>query len=273
MGIRRVLGYIVSLFDYNEVDNNIRAELRTATLKKGAIFYFGGIFLFLLTSFLLTTLSIAYLMMVYDATSAGALVVSAKPAITEGFVISSLIYYGLITLPYLFLGSFLHQGIMFFLMRVIARGRGTYAQQYAMSSYITLALGLGMLFMVPVAIVSLILPCFMLFFLLVYLLAAVYLALFVQAKVLTAVHKVSFPSAFAVALVVSLGSVVAYILLQLIVGKFGLFPDFTATYAIANMGNMSVPDLSGISLPSVPANATDAGNATALDLTNISNTT
>ena len=266
MGVKRVLGFIASLFDFMGADASLRNELPKANLRAGIRNFLIGIFLFLLSSFALAALSVVYLMLVYDATSAASLVVTAKPAITPGFIASSLLYFGVIMLPFLFVGSFLHQGIVYLLMRALG-GRGSYQQQYFMSSYVTLALGLASLGM-PVALaIGIVLPCALLFFALTYIVGAAYLALFVQAKILVAVHKVSFGPALAVALLAALGSLAAYGLLQLAVASYGLGPDFTATFGMAGMNasvlNMSVtglPNLSGIQgLPGM--NASQAGAA------------
>ncbi len=258
---------MASLFDFINVDAYLRNELPKAGLLAGVRNFLLGIFLFLLSSFALATLSVVYLMLIYDATSAASLVVSAKPAITTGFLASSLLYFGVITLPFLFLGTFLHQAVVFLMMKVLARGKGTYMQQYFMSSYVTLALGIASLGMPLALAAGVFLPFVLLFFALTYLAAAAYLALFVQAKILMAVHKIGFNPALAVSLLVSLGSLVAYVVLQLIVAKYGLGPDFTATFGIAGMNtsmlNVNItglPNISGIQGPLLPgANASHAG--------------
>ena len=260
MGARRVLGVAAGLFDFKNLDNLVRGELPQARLGSGVLKYAIGIFLFLLTSFLLTTISIVYLMLTYEAMAGTSLVVTAKPAITSGFIISSLIYFGLALFPFLFLGSFLHQGVVYLMMRVLG-GRGSFATQYYLNSYITLALGAGSLGFVPVFIISIFLPCFNLFFLLVYFIAMVYLAIYVQARMLMASHRANFAPSLVVAIIISIGSLAAYAVFQLLLIKAGIGPDFTATFNIAGINTSTIgvnvtglPNMSG--LPNISTNNT-----------------
>jgi hypothetical protein len=256
MGLRRILRLMLSFFDFKSLDSTLRAELPCATLFGGMYRYFFGILLTLLSSFALTTISILYLMVVYDSLSGTNLVASTRPAITGGFLMSSLIYFGLITFPFLFLGAFVHQGVLYVIMRVLG-GKGPLNAQYYMTSYITLALGVASLGFIPVAIISIFLPCFNLFFMLVYIAMAAYLALYVQAKMLVAVHRIPFASAFAAVLLVSIGSLLAYGALQFLVMQFGLGPDFTATFSIAGINESiinvsSMPNITGLPNASLP---------------------
>ncbi len=266
MGVKRVFRALASLFDFMSVDATLRDELPRAKLPTGVRNFLVGILIFLVSSFALAALSVVYLMLVYDATSAASLVITTKPTITTGFLVSSLVYFGLITLPFLFLGSFIQQGVMFLLMKAV-RGKGTYAQQYFMSSYIALALGISSL-MIPVAlVVGIFLPCVLLFFGLVYLVMVVYLGIFVQAKILMDVHKTKFIPSLVIALLVFLATLVAYILLQVAVTKYGLGPNFTATFGMSGMNTTllsmnatGLPNLGNI--PGLSTNSTAILNAT-----------
>jgi|GEM_PF-5649819 len=274
MGMNRVLRFTAGLFDFKNLDAILRDEVPKGRLMSGVYRYFVGIFFALFTSFSLTTLAIVYFMVAYDAMAGTSLVVTAKPAITSGFLISSLIYFGLITLPFLFFGTFLHQGIVYLLMRLLG-GRGTFGQQYSITSYITFALGVGSLAFIPIVIISLFLPCFNLFFLLTYLAGLAYLALFVQARMMVNTHRVPFITALLVSLLISVGSIAAYALLELALIKAGVGPDFTATFTIAGINSSSlglnVTGLPQIPFPNISPNMTVLGGL--INSTNITNTT
>jgi len=262
MSVKRVWGVLTSLFDFMTVDATLKSELSRANLVAGVRNFLVGILIFLVSSFALAALSVVYLMLVYDATSAASLVISAKPAITTGFIVSSLVYFGLITLPFLFIGSFIQQGVMLFLMRLV-RGKGTYAQQYFMSSYIALALGVSSL-MIPVALVAgIFLPCVLLFFGLVYLVMVIYLGVFVQAKILMAVHNAKFVPSLAISLLVFLCTLLAYLLLQLVVTNYGLGPNFTATFGMSGM-NTTLLSMNATGLPNLGAIHIGANSSTAV---------
>jgi len=275
MGIRRILKFSASLFDFKNLDAILRDEAQKGRLPSGVTRYFIGILLALFTSFALTTLAIVYLIATYNATVDTSLVATPRPAITTGFLISSVIYFGLVTFPFLFFGTFLHQGVVYLLMRLLG-GRGSFAQQYSITSYITFALGFGSLGFIPIAVLGLLLPCFNLFFLLIYLAALAYLALFVQTRMMVQVHKVPFMSALLVSVLITAGSFAAYALLELALMKAGLAPDFTATYSLVGINSSSLGvNMTGLPqlgpIPNISSNMTVISGL--VNSTNLTNTT
>jgi hypothetical protein len=275
MGVRRVLNFCGSLFDFKNIDSILMGEINKGKLAGGVLRYFFGVFFTVFTGFALATLAIVYLMVAYNAMSGTSLVVTATPSITSGFLESSLVYFGLITFPFLFFGSFLHQGIVYLVMRLMG-GRGAFAIQYSITSYLTFALGFGALGFIPVFVISLFLPCFNLFFLLTYLTATAYLALFVQAKMLANVHRVQYMSALVICLLISIGSLAAYGLLELALIKAGIGPDFQASFSLPGINTSSLGvNMGGLpqlgSMPNISSNTTVISGL--VNTTNLTNTT
>jgi hypothetical protein len=259
MDLKQTWRFIGDLFDMGDIDQNISAEIQRGNMKAGITRYLIGILLTLFTSFILATLAIAYMQFTYDSTSNIYPVQGPKPEITSGFIISSLIYFGLVMFPFLFLATFLHQGFIYAVMRILG-GRGSFKNQYSITSHLTLTIGLASLFFIPAFALSFFLPCFNLFWILAFVVTVLYLALIVQTKMLMAIHHSKFLTAMFVVLIASIGSVVFYALVQLLVMKFGIGPDFAASFALPNIPALdSLPQMSGSSVTNL-ANATNITN-------------
>ena len=259
MDLKQTLRFIGDLFDMSDIDRNMSNEIQRGSMKAGISRYLLGILLTLFTSFILATLAIVYMQFTYDSTSNIYPVQGPKPEITSGFIVSSLIYFGLVMFPFLLLATILHQGFIYAAMRILG-GRGSFKNQYSITSYLTLTLGLGSLFFIPAFVLSFFLPCFNLFWILVYIVAVLYLALIVQTRMLMVLHHSKFLTAMFVVIVASIGSVIFYALVQLLVMKFGLGPDFAASFTWPNMPNLdNLPQMSGTNVTGI-TNITNISN-------------
>jgi len=230
---RQAYGFVMELFNFTDLDSVIHGEMSKSSMR-------GGIMT-------LTFISVVYLGYVYDTLPASSLIHSIRPSLTSGLLMSSAIYFGLITLPFLFLWTVIHQSTVFLLSRLF-KGSGSFSTQYFMTSFITLAVGTGLLGFIPVFILSVFLPCFNLFYVLLYLVAAIYLALYVQARMLVAVHRISFPAALFIALLTFVAFVIAFGLLQFVLFKFGLGPDFAASFGEINPPGVNLTDVTTVNI-------------------------
>jgi hypothetical protein len=260
MGLIHAWDFTKSLFDLNNLEKNIKEEIPKGRGRYGLPSYGAGILLFLFSLFILSTLSIVFYGFLYDTLSDSYFVVTSKPEITYGFFITSVIYFGLLMFPYLFIGSLIYQGCIFALLKLMG-SKGSFKKQYFVTSYIALALGVGSLGFIVSSILGVFLPCLNLFFLLIFLGAGLYLVFYVQGKMLVEIHKTSLMIVMISILIVSIGSLIAFIGVNLLVEYFDLMPDFTATFTIEGINQ-------SISIPAID----DNGNAT-LNITNTTNTT
>jgi hypothetical protein len=257
MGLKHAWRFMIRLFDFQNLDSTIRDEIPKGRGRYGIPNYGAGIMMFLFTLFMLTTLALVYFGFLYDALSDSYFVVTTKPELTYGFVISSIIYFGLIMFPYFFVGSLIYQGLLFGLVKIMG-GKGKLNKQYYVTSYIALALGLGSLGFIIVSILGVFLPCLNVFFFLIYLAAAIYLVFFAQTKMLMILHHSKALPIIVAIFITSIGSVLAFIGIQLLVGHFGLFPDFTATFSIEGIRG----DIMDIGIPVVGEGEINATNIT-----------
>jgi len=232
-----------SLFDFTNLEKNIKEEIPKGRGRYGLPSYGAGILLFLFSLFMLSTLSIVFYGFLYDTLSDSYFVVTSKPAITYGFFVSSVIYFGLLMFPYLFVGSLIYQGLVYVLLRMMG-SKGSFKKQYFITSYVALALGVGSLGFIISSILGIFLPCLNLFFFLVFLGAGLYLVFYVQGKMLMEIHKTSLAIAIVAIMVVTIGSTIAFIGINLLIEYFNLMPDFTATFTIGAVNqSVSIPDV------------------------------
>jgi hypothetical protein len=129
--------------------------------------------------------------------------------------------------------------------------KGSFKKQYFITSYIALALGVGSLGFIVSSILGIFLPCLNLFFLMVFIGAGLYLVFYVQGRMLMEIHKTSLAIAVAAILVVSMGSTIAFIGVNLLIEYLDLMPDFTATFTIgATNQSVSIPESASNNLTS-----------------------
>jgi hypothetical protein len=242
MGLKHAWKFMISLFNYEKLDANIREEIPKGRGRYGLPSYGAGILLFLFSLFILSTLSIVFYGFLYDTLSDSYFVVPSKPEITYGVFISSLIYLGVLMFPYLSIGSLIYQGFIYALLKLMG-SKGSFRKQYFITSYIALALGFGSLGFIVSSILGVFLPCLNIFFFLIFLGAGLYLVLYVQGKMLVEIHKTSLMIAIITILIVSIGSLIAFIGVNLLIEHFDLMPDFTATFTIEGINqSISIPD-------------------------------
>ena len=239
--------FVLELFNFSELDGTLHRDMQKASLKGGILNSLSGIIIAVLSLLALTFISVVYLGYVYDTLPVSSLISAVRPSLTSGLLLSSTIYFGLITLPFLFIWIFIHQGMMFLLSRLF-KGTGSFSTQYFLTSFITLAIGSGSLGFVPVLILSVFLPCFNLFFFLLFLVASIYLVFYVQSKMLVAVHRISFPAAFIIVLISFLAFMAVYALLQFVLFTFGVGPDFTASFGSTSSPSVNLTDITTIHL-------------------------
>lgn len=257
MGLKHAWKLMLDLFDFKNLEQTIREEVPKGRGRYGIPNFGAGILLFLFSLFMLSVLAILYSGFMYDALSESYFVVTQKPELTYGFFISSAIYFGLLLFPYLFFGSFIYQALIYAIVRMMG-GKGDFKKQYFITSYVALTLGVGTIGFIIASILGFFLPCLNLFFLLVYFVASIYLVFFAQARMLMILHRSSYIICATAILITSIGSVLAFIGVNYLIGHFGLLPDFTATFTIEGIENMSKIDIPNIDMANIVENTTNS---------------
>ena len=253
MSLKHAWEFIINLFDFRNLDNILREEIPKGKGRYGVPNFGAGILLFLFSLFILSLISIVLAIFAHGSLPPGFASVTPRPELTYGFFASSLIYFGAVMFPYLMIGSFIYQGFAFLLLRILG-SKGDFRKQYFITSFIALALGIGSLGSIITMPFLFFLPCISLFFFLVYFAAAVYLVFFVQTKMICEIHRAKPIVALIVVLIASIGSLAAFVVVQLIVEHYGLFPDFTATFGFPQLNqtitdlNVSMPQVSGFNM-------------------------
>ena len=234
MGLKNAWKFMTSLFNYEKLDSVIRDEIPHGRGRYGLPSYAAGIMLALFTLFMLTVITILTYEFFFDKLSESYFSVTTKPNLSYGFFISSLIYFGLILLPYLSIGSLLYQSVVYALIRLFG-GKGGYKKQYFITSYVTLALGVLALGFIPSFMIGVFLPCFFIFYPLIFIITSIYLIFYVQAKMIMILHKTKLAPTIVAILIATILSVLAFIVINLIVNHYGLFPDFRATFSMTEI--------------------------------------
>jgi hypothetical protein len=235
MGLKNAWMFMISLFNFERLESNIRDEIPRGRGRYGIPSYAAGIMLALFTLFMLTVITILTYEFFFDELSESYFSVTQKPELTYGFFISSFIYFGLILFPYLSIGSLLYQSVIFAIIRLLG-GRGSYKKQYFITSYVTLALGVLSLGFIPSFLIGVFLPCLFIFYPLIFIITGMYLVFYVQTKMIMILHKSQFAPSLVAIIIATILSVLAFIVVNLIIDHFGLFPDFRATFSMSEIG-------------------------------------
>jgi hypothetical protein len=242
---KRAYDFVLELFNFTDLDSIIHRDIPLSSMKGGIMNTVSGILIAVLTLLAFALLSVVYLGMVFDSLPVSSTVAGVRPSLSPSLMIGSVVFFGILTPIALFLWIFAHQLIIFALTRLF-RGSGSFSAQYFVTSFITLALGTMSLGFIPMFILSVFLPCFNLFFVLFFIAVAVYLMIYVQAKMLVAVHKISFASAFGITMISTIGFVIIYALLQFILLKIGFGPDFATELSFFSGSSDGVQNLANI---------------------------
>ena len=71
-------------------------------------------------------------------------------------------------------------------------------------------------------------------------------------------HRSTYVMCAVAILITSIGSVLAFIGVNYLIGHFGLLPDFTATFTIEGIGNISKIGIPDLDMGNIVANTTNA---------------
>jgi hypothetical protein len=180
----RIWGSARALFHHGRIEDTLRKELPNSDLRL-------ALMVVLVSGILLSLLSIAtnierIYMINYAIDVASEAAVEAPPPMAFGDIAPYAIFQLLFNVPFFILFAFIYEGIVFALMKITG-GEGAFAQQFYLSSLVTLAWGIA-----SGLSLLLVFPCIDMLAALALTVLTLYFLLIVNVKAYGMVHRISF---------------------------------------------------------------------------------
>lgn len=207
-----------NLFHPKRVEAALKQEMKNAEVRLGVLVFLAAA---LLTAILTVAIMAESLYAAaYEYNIVSDMIGAAEVDVDWGALVPFTLFQFLFIMPFGLAFSLVYEGIVYKLMRV-SGGKGTFSQQYYLSSLVALSLAMSIALglLGPV-------PCLRLFVALAIIVLALYFTFFVNVKAYRIVHDISFLHAFVIVVLLAVPRIL--VVMYVVDAAAGLFsmPEF-----------------------------------------------
>lgn len=191
--IRKIWENAKKLFYYSKIEDTVEEEITKADIKIGLVVFFISAAFVSVISLVASIESFYLIEHSYESLKENN--IEEIEVLSMDNVISLSLFYFLFCVPFFMLLSLVYEGLVYGAMKITG-GKGTFAQQYYLSSIVALALATSTILILLVP-----LPCLNAMALFALLILSLYFTLFVNIKVYEIVHDITFLHSFVIVVI------------------------------------------------------------------------
>ena len=214
----RILKCAKSLFHYNKAQHTLKQELPNANIRLALTVFLAAALISAILAVAIAAASMYMTAFEYGTLSEASNI--DEPEIQWKDLVPVALFQFLFLVPFSLVFGLAYEGIAYHAIRITG-GKGTFTQQYYLSSLVALSLTLSLVlgFLTPV-------PCLQILAVLALMVLALYFTFFVNAKAYQVVHDISYPHAFAIVLLLIIPGLLVILFAISVASAFFGLPAF-----------------------------------------------